>query len=191
MRHIRSAAREEVVAHYIASELNRVVEHADAGEVPDAAFLGLPASPSEGALQHMSRVLLCDLRKHSWLYDQFWARVGRWSLVKLRPDEIDVMPIGGPADKWHYPKLDAFVRDLQAAANAGVPIPNLPDDPAYLLQLRPELALKRIILIKGDYAGRMFEYAIGDGAHRAVALAVNGVAELDAYWGIQYGSESH
>src|SRR5262245_13276154 len=121
MNTLRAASQEEVVSYYITSELKRFVEHSDREpELPPKLLkaLGEAAEPFEGPLQHMSRALICRWRDHSWLYEQFWDRtLSRfWSLVEVMPNEIDVMPLGGNANEFHYPKLDQFVDELRGAA---------------------------------------------------------------------------
>ena len=190
---IRPATREEVVAYYITSELQGFLENADIDPtIHPKAFKAFhepgaphePGKPFEGALQHMSRALLDIWRDHAWLYEQFWSRSLQWSLVELQPCEIDVTPLGGEVDEFHYPKLDKFVQELKSAAASGQRIKGVYDDPKVLLASRGEPVLKRLIVINGEYRNRRFDYAIGDGAHRAIILAAAGAVTLQAYSGV-------
>jgi len=189
VKEIRKASLEEVVSYYITSELKRLVEHAD--KQPDIAqraigALAVAGDRAEGALQHMSRALLGIWRQHSWLHDQFWGLQRRlWSLITIGPNEMDLMPLGGKADEFHYPKLNKAVEELREAAKRGIRVPGIHDEPMNLLTLRDSHPmLKRIILIEGLYGGRYFKYAIGDGAHRAISLCANGAISFEAYLGI-------
>jgi hypothetical protein len=186
MRIIRAATREEVVSHYIASELKRFLENAEKEPQLASKFakaLSEPGQPGEGTLHHMSRALLGTWREHCWLHEQFWHHNLLWSLVELAPSEINVMPLGGAADKFHYPNLDDFVKELRVAAQRRQRITGVHDDPNVLLASREEPMLKRIIVINGQYGNRNFKYAIGDGAHRAIILTARGHVPLEAYWG--------
>ena len=186
MRVIRPATREEVVSYYIASELKRFLENADKEPNVSSNLIKALCEPphiNEGALHHMSRALLGIWREHSWLHQQFWDHNLLWNVVELAPHEIDVMPLGGSAEEFHYPKLNQFVEELRAAAQSRQRVSGVHDDPNALLTSRAEPMLKRIILINGHYGGRHFSFAIGDGAHRAIALAARGDALLQAYSG--------
>ena len=189
MKILRVSTREEVVSYYISSELHRLVEHADRGDKPDSSILNLSPNPNEGALQHMSRMLLGELRKHSWLHTQFWERNLDWFLISLAPNEVDAMPMGGDVATWKYPKLDILVHEIQEAHKRGAPVSGLSDDPQLLLKRRSKELMNRIIVIEGLYEKRAFKFAIGDGAHRAIAQAADGVLALEAYWGAPSGSQ--
>lgn len=126
-------------SYYISSELKRLIEHANAEPKLAARVIEsfkVPVRNTEGALDHFSRALLDEWRQHGWLHNQFWHSGLRWSLVKLEPSEIDVMPLGGKAEEFHYPKLDRFVAELRDAANQGKRIPGVNDDPVCLLNTK-------------------------------------------------------
>jgi hypothetical protein len=148
----------------------------------------LRGESGEGSLRHMSRALLGVWRQHSWLHDQFWGQRHIWSLVDIEPKEIDLMPLGGEADDFHYPKLDQAVKELELAAKCGKRVNGIHDDPVNLLTLRhPSPLLNRLILVEGQYGRRHFKYAIGDGAHRALSLTAAGADKFEAYLGIPGG----
>jgi hypothetical protein len=184
---LRASSREEVVSYYVTGELDRLVEHADVDpELESAALASLiaPANAGEGALQHLSRTLLVIYRKHSWLYDRLYEVQRAWSLIEVTTDEIDMMPMGGEPTSFHYPKLSALVREVKDAAEHRKRIPGINDDPGFLLSPRATALLRtRVILIKGEYASRHFDFALGDGAHRAIYLAATGARYLEAYYG--------
>ena len=191
MKQIRQSSREEVVSYYIASELKRFLERADKQPSLDPkiirAFSEL-ANTNEGTLQHMSRALLDVWREHSWLHQQFWSQPPlAWSLVEVQPAEIDVMPLGGKPEEFHYPKLDVLVQQLQAAASRGERVAGIEDDPKSLLTLRPLPPLQnRIILINGEHENRHCDCVIGDGVHRAISMAAMNLLPLVGYYGVPH-----
>jgi len=183
MDKIRLSSRDEVVVAYLRSELAALSEKDENTFQKAVALLNTKSSTSEGPLQHLTRVLLCDYRCHSWLYEQLYKNDLSWYLAKIHASDIDVPPIGGDASHWHYPKLDRFVEDLKTASYSNQNIPGLPEEPARLLDTSRPLSCPRIIVICGTYGDRHFDFVIGDGAHRAVSWIARGNQQIEAYYG--------
>lgn len=194
MKQLRQSSREEVVSYYIISELKRLVESADKQPTLESkvvdALKSEPCDAKEGTLHHMSRSLLGEWRGHSWLHERFWSDPPLvWSLVEVQPDEINVLPIGGKPEEFHYPKLNALVEELRVADSRGERVPGIHEDAKSLLfyrdasELQERKLLDRIIAIKGTYADRHFDCIIGDGFHRAVSMTANNRLPILAYYG--------
>lgn len=163
MEYLDDANRREVVCSYLLSEPSRL----ELGNSAEAICEG----DDENAIQCLAHKLICDVRNHSWLYEQFYQKGLFWSLASLCIDEIDVMPMGGNARDFHYPKLSKFVDEVKCAAEKKESIPGVNDTPEKLLDVSRQIENPRIIVVKGKYAERCFDFAIADGAHRAISLA--------------------
>jgi hypothetical protein len=155
------------------ADLQRMVDACEQGCAPPP-LTQVRANGAEPALRSVCRILLREVRRHAWFYQQLYDSNLIWSVVEIPSTDISVMPMGEQPNQWDYPTLDALAQSSRKRVELDRPMP-----------------LPRAILVQGCYHNRWFHAAIADGAHRALALVRTGARDLECYYGQPRVSKGH